>query len=149
MPILEYNILPRQVYIYKDVVDCVGSGEPTGEIPTGEITPNLVYFALNDTSDRVIAVEVTQVRVRMSVCACACMFVCMFISNMKNILNVTLDCIYCSSNHELCSYIHSVMILFVVVSGKIFTEAIHQLVYLVLEVYIYIYIYKIYIYIYI
>lgn len=55
VPTMDIRVFPRQVYIHKDVVDCVGSGEPTGED-----TPSRVYFAVNSTSESVYAVEVTK-----------------------------------------------------------------------------------------
>ena len=53
VPFSDINVIPRQLYIYKDVEDCEGSGEPIVEG-----TPHRVYLAINFTSERLIAVEV-------------------------------------------------------------------------------------------
>lgn len=54
---MDINVIPRQVYIHKDVVDCVGSG---GSVHNHEDIPDRVYFAINYTSGRVFPVEVTK-----------------------------------------------------------------------------------------
>ena len=61
---MDINVIPRQVYIHKDVVDCVGSGR---SVHNHEDIPDRVYFAINYTSGRVFPVEVTKL------CVCLCM----------------------------------------------------------------------------
>ena len=55
VPLAEIHVIPRNVYIHKDVVDCVGSG---GSAFDREDFPDRVYFARNYTSGRVYPVEV-------------------------------------------------------------------------------------------
>ena len=62
MPYEELTIIPREVFVYKDVVDCVGSGQPTGEE-----MPHRVYFAINETSGRLMATEVAKLSVHLHV----------------------------------------------------------------------------------
>ena len=53
VPFVDINVIPRQLYIHKDVEDCVGSG-----LPADEGTPQRIYLAINLTSGMLIAVEV-------------------------------------------------------------------------------------------
>lgn len=53
VPVKEIQNFPREVFVHKDVLDCIGSGEPVDII-----TPSRIYFAINETSERLYAVEV-------------------------------------------------------------------------------------------
>lgn len=52
---------PHQVFIYQDVMECEGTGSGSGDPfnSTNEFIPGKIYFAMNKTSERLIAVEVT------------------------------------------------------------------------------------------
>lgn len=53
VPFYDINDIPRQIYIYKDVEECEGSGEVINEG-----TSHRIYLAINFTSERLIAVKV-------------------------------------------------------------------------------------------
>ena len=57
---------PRRVYMHQDV-DCVGSGEPTGED-----APCRIYLTINDTSEKAIPVEVATQLIKLYAHASMC-----------------------------------------------------------------------------
>ena len=77
VPLADIHVIPRNVYIHKDVVDCVGSG---GSAFDREDFPDRVYFARNYTTGRVYPVEV----VELFLCVYACKHhVCMLIEHKQ------------------------------------------------------------------
>ena len=84
VPLSDINEIPWRVYIHKGVVDCVGSGEPTGEG-----TPRRVYFAINESSERVIAVEVIKL-CGSCVHECICQSACTCLLQTSNDYNIRL-----------------------------------------------------------
>ena len=58
VPFMDINMFPeRQLYIHTDVVYSEGSGHETDE-DMEEVESSRIYFAVNTTSEELIAVEV-------------------------------------------------------------------------------------------